>query len=356
MLSYSVGQLVGYELPKLPFDIQFLQTLQKWTNNYSFVVIRFTFGLSVFLLLLNYFSQYRNLYKFVSLTFPIFCYASVVYLPFILIKHCSDVYISHHMFNMISNAFSGVSIKLDLITVLKYLSYLLIRGILILWWIWLIYTGTKFLFKQRRMKTALILSFTVFIVFQIIMICTTFMFLNWSIIKSSFMITLDEMGKETFINTTPPNYFKALAFASGISDNEKLPLPEYVRYVYKLKKVTYMIAFYKGNAELTSKALRGLKERNYTYVEKLLNEEVAKYSLDEDKNQKPLYYGLIKKDLEEAEKLRHSPNFVDFYGQFIGIHLSVSYLVSEPSYSINSDRTTLTIMCPIPPSLISVFP
>jgi hypothetical protein len=359
LLSYSVGHIISYELPQFPFSIplplQDPQT-QKLTGNYLFLIGRFIIGIAIFTLLLKWFLKFKNSYNFVSLIWPILCYSSVIYLPFILIKTFLATYYTNYGFDLLSASTSGIPLKLNLSSVLKFLLYPLIRILLPIWWLWLVYTGTKFAVKNANIKKGIFFSYIFFFLCQTFITSVSFIVLNYSTIKGALIIASDQVGIELAGN--PPNYLKASLLAREVSDNEKLPIPEYIRYLFKLKKAIYLIAYYKGDEALTSEAMKGFKGRNYPYVRNLLDGELRKYSANNNQ-QKPLYYPMIKEIMDEAEKLRNSPTFVDLGGNPIDINVGIWFTLrplSYPVYSIDSKKTSVSIYLTLPPSLIALFP
>ena len=39
LLSYSIGELIGYKSPSFPFDMQIFTQMQQWTGNYPFELL-----------------------------------------------------------------------------------------------------------------------------------------------------------------------------------------------------------------------------------------------------------------------------------------------------------------------------
>jgi hypothetical protein len=346
LLSVSVAQFIGYEIAQFPI-INLL--IERLTGN-SFVLIRFFLGLSIFFLLLKFFLKWKNLSSFMRLVFPILCYCSVLYLPIILVKHFYHYYIGEDVLNIISRATIGLPIQFSIYTYLKFLLFLMIPLIFLFWWLRLIYLGitTIKIDSSVKIKRAIVFSYLLFFVFQTITSLLLFLIINISTIQSFSIILDDKVKQELLLN--PPNYFKAMVLASKVSENEYLP--EYVRYIYKLEKIICTIGFLKGNENLISEGLSGLDNRKYDYVRDILVENLKKTSNEN------IYKTAVRKDIEDAVKLRNSPSFIDLRKEHINLAFSwtiQNWLKPKPVILLENGVITFHVMAPIP-RLISLFP
>jgi hypothetical protein len=103
-------------------------------------------------------------------------------------------------------------------------------------------------------------------------------------------------------------------------------LPEYGRYTFKLKKLTYTLAdpLYKQDNRATSEMLRYLKAKDYKALEDLLGKYLKRAASNDKDPRRPLYVGLMK-DLDKAVQLRTSPTFVDLRGKSVNLGLFCVY-------------------------------
>ncbi|MFH1703246.1 MAG: hypothetical protein ABIB41_07420 [Nitrospirota bacterium] len=347
LLSLLVAQFIGYEIAQFPINNP---SIQRFTGN-SFILVRFFLGLSIFLLILKFFLKWKNLNSFIRLVFPILCYCSVLYLPIILVKHSSYSYIGEDILNIISRATIGLPIQLSVYTYLKFLLLLIMPLIFLLWWLRLIYLGitTLKIDSSVKIKRAIIFSYLLFFVFQTIASLVLFLTINLSTFQGFLIIIDDKVKKELLLN--PPNYFKAMVLASKVSENKYMP--EYVRYIYKLEKIICTIGFWKGNENLISEGFKGLNDKKYDYVRDVLIDDLKKTSNE------TIYKNAIRKDVEDAVKLRNSKSFIDFRKEHIS-YLSFSWTLMpyiEPFSAImlENGEKTFHVMAPIP-RLISLFP
>jgi len=168
--------------------------------------------------------------------------------------------------------------------------------------------------------------------------------------------TLFGQAIENELSKNPPNYWNAFVLASRISEDKNLP-PS-VRYVYILKKVTYALStqFFLIEGQSTEDALSALEERNYTHVQKLLKSKIKKVSTD-SKNPKKIIYSSLMKELEEAQLIYNSPNFM-YPEKGTTITFGFLFLLSPKQYPyfINVHEKSINLIYMIPPSPISLFP
>ncbi len=329
LLSYSIGKIIGiYTIPEFPFEIHFLQNS---FGGYAFITTRFILGFILFLLLLKCFIKYKKIDSFISVVFPIFCYGSVVYLPIILVKQIYYYSISRDIFNLLSGAFSNIPLSLNLGSYIKLIIYLTIPVVLLVWWLWLIYTGLRLskIKSPRNLKKAILFSYITFSVIQTSLLFLLFVHEHGPLLRDMKTIITEDIDKE--LSKEPPNYFKASILARRIANNEKMPA--YFRYAAKLREITYTIAtpIFKGDEKIVSQVLNSIKEYNYIYLQKILDEYLKSLLHNEQDSKRLLYLALIK-ELEEAERIRNSENFIDLNGK------------------------NLMFMLPIPTNVITLFP
>ena len=356
LLLYFIGKIIGYEFPHFPFKIP-KEALQipffYGLSTFLLLLLRFIIGILIFSFLLGLFLKIKDIKNYISFYFPVFCYSTVVYIPFILIEHALNKSYSSIGINVLSNIFSGIHVNGAKI-ILKLLPYPLIRFALLLWWLYLIYIGLKFITNKNQIKRAIALSYVSFLIIQLFVTVIAFIALNYSTYKDAHLVYLNETGKTNFIGN-PPNYMNAAILTGKIAHNKDFP--KYIRYIYTLRETVYWMAIYKANGKIVSRALKDFKEKNYIDVQNVLNLE-----LDNCSTHNLIYCPMLKEFLKESDKLRGSANFVDFKKRFLNITLSTNLFGIESGHEttfdinkISPEQVNITIHLPIP-SLISLFP
>jgi len=351
VLSFLIAQFINYEISTFPIDNPALQRL----TGFSFVFIRYLFGIAVFLMLLKKSMKWKNMNAFVASVFPILCYSSVVYFPNLIIKSYYHDYVAKDFFNIMSRAISGTPLNISILTVFEILGCLMLPIIFLCWWLRLVYLGLSL--KEGaapgKLKKGLALSVILFFIIQATLSLLLFFKMNLQTIKG-FLLLADTKRIVEEVNENSPNYLKAIATLSVISENEDMP--EYIRYITKLSKVVCEIGFGKGDQHLIDEAKKGLKEEHYDYVLDILVRDLNSRNSGND-----YYKSLVRKDIEDAVKFRNSPSYLDFRKEHIRA-LSFSFTTmhfTKPIHMISIDKNgnkTMDIMAPIPPSLIALFP
>ena len=356
LLLYLIGKVIGYELPQFPFKI-LKEVLQipcfYGLSTFLLLLLNFAIAGSIFSFLLRLFLKNSDNQNFISVYFPIFCYSTAIYIPFILIKQVLNKIYSSFNINMMSNIVSGIHVNGAKI-ILELLPYPLILFALLLWWLYLIYIGLKFITNKNKIKRAIALSYISFLIIQLFVTVIAFIALNYSTYKDAHLVYLNETGKTNFIGN-PPNYMNAAILTGKIAHNKDFP--KYIRYIYTLRETVYWMAIYKTNGKIVSRALKDFKEKNYIDVQNVLNLE-----LDNCSTHNLIYCPMLKEFLKESDKLRGSANFVDFKKRFLNITLSTNLFGIESGHEttfdinkISPEQVNITIHLPIP-SLISLFP
>jgi len=217
---------------------------------------------------------------------------------------------------LLSWVFSHIPLEFNLVTAIKYLFFIPIALIVFFWWIWLIATGIKVSKVQSKVKAkkAIVLSCLLFFCFQFVTSLTFSIIENWDFLKGMKIIFFKDIKKE--LSKHPPNYFKAVLLASTIADNEKYP--DYLRYIFKLTKITCMIAnpSFQIDKNLITDALKALEEKQYAYLQKILSEYIKTISGEETGTIKGIVYSSLTKEIEQVEKIRNSPSFIDLGENF----------------------------------------
>jgi hypothetical protein len=303
--------------------------------------------------LLRLFLKWGNLKAFIKLLLPVFCYCSVLYLPIIFVEHNYSNYVMRDFFDKVTKVVSGLPTEISISTYFEFLLYVLIRLIFLAWWLRLLYLGIAFLKMDSPIiiKRALIFSCLIFFSFQTITFLVLFNKINGPTIESIQIIVGKKVEKELSLN--PPNYIKAAILSDMVAENQYMP--EYVRYVYKLKKIISEVGMFKVNENLISKGLGDLRNEDYDHVRDILNEELKVSSVDS------YYMQAIRKDLEDAVKFRNSPSFIDLRKEHMPIEFGLSTVHQnfEPrlymKFELDGSKS-LFISAAIPPSFMSLFP
>ena len=351
---FLLGHKIGYELPPFPLDLPFSQNP---VGSFSFVAVRFLLGILIFLLIFRWLIRYKNPNSFFLTVFPILCYSSVVYLPVFLIKNYYLEIMANDSFELFSNFLNGVWPKFLAWTLVKYLLFPpLIFLALVSWWLLLIHTGLTFLkLRSLNLRRKLVLACILFFVLQSLSALVATTTKNWSLLRGVKTLVFKDI--ETALNERPPNFFKAGILAANISDNEDMP--PFLRYVFKLKKVSYHLAtpiFFEGNTVFTRQVLRELDLEEYTSVKSLLTAHLHALSSDRNNLRRQSFLQL-ENGLKEAEELYNSPGFVDLGKTG---HLEVSFMLwawsTSNRYSIDAQDKIIRIYIAVQPSLITLFP
>jgi hypothetical protein len=330
ILASLLAQILGYEIAIFPFTSANLKDSGTWnwlTKNGFPVLqfIQFIVGLTVFVFILRRALKHDNLDTFVPTIFSILCYSSVVYLPFVVIKRLCDLGIASDMFDLWSSIFSGLTARLSFSNYLKLSLYLLIQLFLLFWWLCLVYKGIRLLFRKKSalsLMKVVTISYFLFLIVQMILFSLILVIENSASLRDLWTLATDEITKE--VARTPPHYLKAAFLADRMSEYEGLP--EYGRYTFKLKKLTYTLAdpLYKQDNRATSEMLRYLKAKDYKALEDLLGKYLKRAASNDKDPRRPLYVGLMK-DLDKAVQLRTSPTFVDLRGKSVNLGLFCVY-------------------------------
>lgn len=365
ILLYFIGKVIGYEFPQFPFKIP-KEALQVpffyGLSTFLLLLLRFTIGILIFSFLLGLFLKIKGIKNFISIYFPIFCYSTVVYIPFILLERTLDK--SYSSFNnyMLSNIFSGIQVNFVAIFIVEHLLYWLLLLALLYWWLYLIYIGLKFSINKNKIKRAIAWSYVLFLIIQLSVTSIAFIVLNYSTYEDARLINSIETGKTNLIGN-PPNYMNAATVAGKIAHNKNLPT--YIRYSYTLREAIYWLAIANQNDKIVSKALKYFRKNNYLNVQNMLT------SRSNNCPTRTLFdCSILKEFLKKSNKLKRSTSFIDSNNKFLNITLNVTFfgmgnrqVESEPSYfynknlysKINPKKVNIKINLPVP-SLISLFP
>ncbi len=349
--SYLLGKSIGYDLPPFPLDIPALQNL---AGSYSFVIFRFLLGIFVFLVILRWIIRYKSAESFLLIVFPILCYASVVYLPFVLVKRYYFDVLSQDFWEIFSNFFHGVAPKFLAWTLAKYLLVPpLVFLTLIAWWLWLVHAGlTNSKLKSSKPRRKIILAYVLFFSLQLFSVLLATTITNWSILSACKTLAFQDIQAE--LTKSPPNYFKAASLAANISDNENMP--DFIRYVFKLRKAAYLLAtpLFEGESPFTKQVLKDLEVKEFASAKSLLSDHLHRLSSDA-KNPGRQSYLQLANEVKEAEDLFNSPRFVDL-GKTAQLGVGFMFGLSKSSYSIDLNDKKIQINLAIQPSWIALFP
>ena len=255
-----------------------------------------------------------------SSVFPVLCYSSVLYLPFIVVKRFCDIQIGSDFYDFVYSILSGFTIKPSLVNYFRLSLYLLIHLLLVLWWLYLVYIGLKSLFPQNTrlgLIKAVTFSYMLFLAVQTVSSFTILGFEQGVVLRNQWTLATDEIGRE--LAKTPPRYLQAASLSERLYEDETLP--EYGRYAFKLKKIAYILAnpFYKQDSRFISGALHYSEIKQYRDLETLLNKYLRTAVLNDRDILRPLYVSLIQ-DLDDAIKLRTSPTFVNLQGKSVNLY------------------------------------
>jgi hypothetical protein len=316
LLTHSVYAIFGYEGTEFPFKVSFLKNIIPSYVNYAFSIASIILGLTIFFLIMKHVMKNKDLDYFINLVFPVLCYSSVVYLPSIVLGGIYALIFGGDIQNLLLSLFTPASVRLTFFTCIKLLVYLLIPLMILVWWLLLVYKGLKCSGYEAKvsLKKVVIFSYGFFLIIQITLSLLTFGIVYGATFRDLKTIICEDIEKE--LSKIPPNYLRATILAGNIANNEMMP--EYARYVSILKETTYTLAspLYKTEDKIIDQALKHLKERDYSTLEKFLSEYLEKVSYNREDLKSLLYVGLIN-DLEKAKQLRNSPNFVNLHGKFV---------------------------------------
>lgn len=351
IFSLLLGYAIGYELPPFPID---LSPLLNRAGSYSSVVVRFLLGNFIFLLILKLLTRYKNLNIFFQKVFPTLCFSSVVYLPVLLFKNYWPQIVVPYYLNLLSNIlFYGILPKSLGWSIIKCLLLPSLILILIGWWLWLIHRGLAFSkIKFLNLKRKLVWTFIIFFVLQFLSSIVMTTTKNWSFLCGVKTMCFKEI--EAVSSKSPPDYLEAAILSADISDNENWPA--FVRFVYKLKEASYLLAtpFYEGDTTFTRQVLRELDLKEYTSVKNLLASHLHALSSNKKNPKRQLFFQL-EKDLKEAEDFYNSPGFVDF-GKECKVNIGFIWINSHESAYHFFDNKVIEIKLVVQPSLFTLFP
>jgi hypothetical protein len=308
----------------------------------------------------------NNLDDVIKNIFPILCYSSIIFFPIIFVKEIYHFFMHGDFLKLFSWVFSNVPLEFNLVSVIKYVVVIPIALIVFFWWIWLVATGIKVSKVQSKvkLKKAIVLSCLLFFCLQLVTSLVYSTVENWQFLKGFKIIYFKDIEKE--LSRHPPNYFKAGLLAGTIADNEKYP--DYLRYIFKLTKITCMIANPKFQADknLITNALKALEEKKYAYLQKILSEHIKTIktlsSEEIDTIKKTIYieriiYTSLTKEIEQVEKIRNSPSFIDL-GESFTISVGFADIPKDLNlrYIISPFDKTITFFLIVEPSFIALFP
>lgn len=327
VITYLIGQFVGFK-PRNPFNFTPLNNL---LGGYSFIAIRYILGILIFLYILKFFTKQRSQQTFLQNTLPIFCYSSFIYLPifvtrFFFFKNISEGIIKEQSFSFKS--------LLNIMFDPHFLILSLLFICCISWWLWLIYIGIK-VFKPtltvnpKRALIAATVTYTIVLIFITIISSTI---VHYPTLKGFKIIFSGDVERE--IVKKPPNFLKAAELATIVSDNKDMP--EIFRYIFELKRIACVIAYFSPNDEtLMDKGLSELSRHNYTSASAMLNAYFRNLSPASGNNKKS-YLSTLKKQFEDVEALLNSSIYERKDGP-ISLALGIAYLspTSEDSVALS---------------------
>ncbi len=355
-LSYLIGQVIGDEVPKSPIDIPILANLY---GGYCSVIIRFSLGIFVFLTILRLFMKRKNSDAFISQAFPILCYSSIVYLPFVVLRHYIINKFGMDIWGYCTQALSaGVFPKFRPWLLLEPLFFLMMSLTLVIWWIWLMYTGIeRSKLKPSKPKKVIVSAYVGYLLIKILLAIGITGIVSWPLLWGVKIISFQDIKAQ--LSKRPPDYLMAATLAARISSIKNMP-PS-LRYRYRLEEASYWLAspLAEGKTVLTSEILRRLENKDYGTVHSLLGYHIEELSSDR-MNPKRIFYNQIAELVAEAESFRSSPGFID-PAKIIRLKLSFSSMGNIRGgtyYAIDRDQggLTLHIMVVVEPHWISVFP
>lgn len=290
------------------------------------------------------------------IVFPILCFSSVVYLPVLLVKNYCYQIIGQNLWDLFSNFLNGVWPKFLAWTLVKSLLFALIFLALIVWWLWLIHTGLAFSkLKLPHLCRKLILACILFFGLQFLFALVATTTKNWTLLRDLKTLLFKDI--QAALNERPPNFIKAGILAANIADNKDMPA--FARYVFKLEKVSYLLAtpiFFEGDTAFTRQVLRELDLKEYTSVKRLLTAHLHELSSD-SKNPRRQSFLQLENDLKEAEEVYNSPGFVDLGKTRRLAAYFLWWPWSTPNkYSIDPQCKIIQIYIVVQPSWITLFP
>lgn len=305
------GQL-GDTLLKFPFEVH-------WALNIIPFVLRYLLGMIVFLFLFTRLTTKRGVINYMFEMFPVFCYASVIFVPFFLIRELSSRAIGTLFVNILLSFISGLPIKLSMGSYMKlFLSIIFILAFFI-WWLWLLYVGLEYLKpiqpKKKRLKNLASAYFHFLLVKVAALLVVSFLAYGSTLVAFK-IIALQEI--ERALSTQPPNYGKAYVLSEEIANAKGMPV--YFRYVAKLKSMIYQIAIIApddSREQVVAQAQKAGSDHDFERVEKIIRGYVQELLINK-RDPRRSVYAQVAKSLEEAVELRNSPHYVEQDMQYFG--------------------------------------
>lgn len=347
LIASSIDHFFGYDIPKFPFETTLIPNL---LGNFPFIVLRYLLGILLFISIFKLFIKQYKVTYLINKMFPIVCYASAIYIPYTFLHGLVGEIVGKYLVNSSSYIMQDISGLTYLVFSIKILLLMLTPQIVfIAWWLLIVYLGLKSinLSSSKRLKKAIIISPCIFIFVQLSTVLAATYIKNSSTIDALKIVYSGSVYE--ILSQKSPNYMNAMFLAESVSNNKQIP--EYGRYAYKLIKMSSSIAIptFRNDKAVVAEILKGIKDRDYRNVEKIITTHIDSLSANID----------LKRELSEVIEIRNSPTFVDLKG--MNVILNVKYVDElETSFPdlIRVNEENYIYVCPvvISSALISIFP
>lgn len=348
LLSSSIGAMIGYRFPKFPFQ-------PLWLHNYlgdlGFLTLRYLLGFLILLFLIKWLIAYREHDSFIKKAFPILCYGSALYIVYVIVYQFFGGLFSDDVIDTISNIVLMTSTtppKIDFGTIIKLLLCCIPILIVFLWWLWLIYSGLKSykINSPRRTKIALIFGIIIFSVINHIIQFSEAHFLNASMINGIDIIRKSNINEE--ISKGPSSFLKVALDAHIVAENNMMP--EAVRYIFIIRKISFIISLpvFNNDKKIVANIISKLKERKFIEIEQIL------YA-----NRKNIFSNLnLEDELNAAKSFRQSSDYLELHGKIVNFLPKSVYdpVPISPDFVTIRGENMLIFPFIKPGELISIFP
>lgn len=314
LVVLSIRGLLGGHLARFPFK-------PNWILNISSLVLPYLLGMMLFLFLVARLITKKGVRNHMLKILPVFCYASVVFLPFFLIRRlCSKVIegVFINIMNMVSSILSGLPVKFFLGSYVRLLlPAVLLILIFLIWWLWLFFVGLEYVEpiqpRKKRFKNFTLACFY-FLVLKGVAIFLLWLILHSSTLGAAKIIIFHDI--ERALSTQPPDYATAHVLSEKIANAKGMPV--YFRFAAKLRSIVYQIALFApvdSRKPIVDQALNAFSGHNYEKFENIISKYI-KELLTNKRDPMRSFYAQLARNLEEANELYKSPFYVEKERQF----------------------------------------
>lgn len=328
LVVISMRGLLGDHLTRLPFKPNLI-------SNISSLFLPYLLGMMLFLFLVARLIAKKGIWDHMLKILPVFCYASVVFLPFFLIRILCSKFIEGVFINvmrMVSSIISGLPVKFFLGPYVRLLlPAALLTLIFLIWWLCLFFMGLECvepIQPRKKLFKNLTLACFHFLVLKSAAILVLWAILYSSTLGAMKIMVFDDI--ERALSTQPPDYATAYVLSEKIANAKAIPV--YGQYVAKLRSIIYQIALIApsdSRKPVVDEAQKAISERDFKRAENIIVRYVKELLINK-RDPMRSFYAQFARNLEEANELYKSP----FY----------------------AEKEELFIFMPLPPAPIMLFP